>query len=117
MTREQMQALALIIARGAGHALDVNLPGNDWEGIAEAALEYARTEGWSSPTATASMRRSAHEHLHCRVELAKTRDHLAALEFVLAAIVGAAKIDGVSSSQPNLDSAIEAAHALLANVA
>lgn len=113
MTREQTQALAALIARGAGHALDIGRAGDDWEGIAEAAQTYARTLGWSSPTETAGMRQAAHEHLRCRVELQGLRVRTETLEIALAAIVGAASSDGLSSQQSNLEHTIEAAAVLL----
>ena len=113
LTRDQLQALALIITRGAGHALDVGREGDDYEGIAEAALAYAHVEGWVSPTTLAGLRQIAHEHVTCRIALQASRERVEALELALAGIIGAACADGVGSAQRNLDVAIEHAATVL----
>lgn len=47
MTAEQTAALALLIARGAGNALDLGRPGDSPQGLAQAALQYASACGWT----------------------------------------------------------------------
>lgn len=113
MNREQTSALAALIARGAGHALDVGRPGDDYEGISEAALTYARTCAWRSPEETAGLQQLAHEHVTCRVQLDRALKRVSALEVALAGILGAANHEGISFRQSNLDTAIDNATTVL----
>lgn len=46
MTGAQATALAEVISRGAGYAVGRHREHDDPEGIAAAALEYARASGW-----------------------------------------------------------------------
>lgn len=113
MTREQTAALATLIARGAAYAYDIGTEGATPEGLAEAALDYARACEWSSPTETAGYRQGAHEHVTCRVQLQAARTRIDTLELVLAAVLGAAARDGTSFRQGNLDHALDVAREVL----
>lgn len=113
MTREQTSALALLIQRGAGNALDIPREGNSPEGLAEAALAYARACDWRSPTETLGLRQAAHAHVTCRIELTETRRRVDALELALAAVLGAARVE--PPHLENLVAAIEHAGEVLAS--
>lgn len=93
MTREQTAALALLISRGAGNALDIPREGNSPEGLADAALAFARACGWCSATEAADMRRALDAHGSCRADLVAARARVDALEFALAAVLGAARTE------------------------
>jgi hypothetical protein len=90
MTREQTVALALLISRGAGNALDIQREGNSPQGLAQAALQYARACGWASGTEAADMRRALDRHSACRSLLTESAARIEALELALAAVLGAA---------------------------
>ena len=103
MTREQTTALALLIQRGAGNALDIPHEGNTPQGLAQAALMYARACEWLDADEGARLRRVEREHAKCRLELGRARARVDALEVALAGVLGAARME-----PPHLDNLIAA---------